>query len=495
VNDLVNPPIPHNVVYGSVGYTLDPNRAHAVQTVSTGKVYQYDNNGNMKSDGLRTVTYTPDNLPNDITIGAAKMSFTYDGNGTRVKKTYGGMSRVYIDKLYDSYDGDSNNYIYAGNTRIALHWTNVPTQQDGTVYYHPDHLGSTSIATDDNGNKVEDIFYYSFGETRQDTGSGNLMHKYTGQELDYETNLYNYGARLYDPEIGRFISPDSIVPNPGDPQSLNRYSYVLNNPMRFTDPTGHCGCDANYGPCPPCDSGSSSSSEVVWYDPSTWFGSGSSGGNSGGSTGTVGNGSGSNSSNFDVMIYSGGNAGSSTSIPTNIYSSIANYVLFGQNTSIPYGPYAASGVDPSTAWTLSLGIYGNVALGGGGGGGTAVNFGNSDTNGFTFSVAGTAQGGAIAGGSAFIGGGVTITNAASVADLNGTSYQFGRAGLGLGPSFALEGVKGTGYYGGTVYGGIGPGYTANSLTVSTTSAIIQFNNGMLSFGNTGASSVWQIKSR
>jgi hypothetical protein len=133
------------------------------------------------------------------------------------------------------------------------------------------------------------------------------------------------------------------VPNPGDPQSLNRYSYVLNNPMRFTDPTGHCGCDANYGPCPPCDSGSSSSSEVVWYDPSTWFGSGSSGGNSGGSTGTVGNGSGSNSSNFDVMIYSGGNAGSSTSIPTNIYSSLTDYVLFGQTTSIggnSYGPYS-----------------------------------------------------------------------------------------------------------------------------------------------------------
>jgi RHS repeat-associated protein len=241
VNDLVNPPIPHNVVYGSVGYTLDPNRAHAVQTASTipGRVYQYDNNGNMKSDGLRTVTYTPDNLPNDITIGAAKTSFTYDGNGTRVKKAYGGMTRVYIDKLYDSYDGDSNNYIYAGNTRIALHWTNVPTQQDGTVYYHPDHLGSTSIVTDDYGNKVEDIFYYSFGETRQDTGSGNLMHKYTGQELDYETNLYNYGARLYDPEIGRFISPDSIVPDFTNPQSLNRYAYTVNNPMRYNDPTGH----------------------------------------------------------------------------------------------------------------------------------------------------------------------------------------------------------------------------------------------------------------
>jgi hypothetical protein len=47
------------------------------------------------------------------------------------------------------------------------------------------------------------------------------------------------GARWYDPALGRFISPDSIVPQPGNPQSLNRYSYVLNNPLKYTDPSGH----------------------------------------------------------------------------------------------------------------------------------------------------------------------------------------------------------------------------------------------------------------
>ena len=62
---------------------------------------------------------------------------------------------------------------------------------------------------------------------------------YTDQELDTETGLYNYDARLYDPLIGRFISPDSIVPRPYDPQSLNRYSYCRNNPLIYTDPTGH----------------------------------------------------------------------------------------------------------------------------------------------------------------------------------------------------------------------------------------------------------------
>ena len=70
---------------------------------------------------------------------------------------------------------------------------------------------------------------------------------YTDQELDSETGLYNYDARLYDPLIGRFISPDSIVPDLYDPQSLNRYSYCRNNPLRYTDPTGHYNNDMEHG--------------------------------------------------------------------------------------------------------------------------------------------------------------------------------------------------------------------------------------------------------
>jgi RHS repeat-associated protein len=62
--------------------------------------------------------------------------------------------------------------------------------------------------------------------------------KFTGQRLD-STGLYYYGARYYDAMIGKFISPDTIVPNPANPQSLNRYSYCYNNPLRYTDQTGH----------------------------------------------------------------------------------------------------------------------------------------------------------------------------------------------------------------------------------------------------------------
>jgi RHS repeat-associated protein len=78
-----------------------------------------------------------------------------------------------------------------------------------------------------------------------------VKNRYTDQELDAENGLYNYNARLYDPFIGRFISPDTIVPQPFNPQSLNRYSYVLNNPLIYTDPSGH----SNYcsDPSNPCD--------------------------------------------------------------------------------------------------------------------------------------------------------------------------------------------------------------------------------------------------
>jgi len=59
--------------------------------------------------------------------------------------------------------------------------------------------------------------------------------------------LYDYGARFYDPALGRFISADTVVPGAGNPQALNRYAYVLNNPLKYTDPTGHQGEEPRKG--------------------------------------------------------------------------------------------------------------------------------------------------------------------------------------------------------------------------------------------------------
>jgi RHS repeat-associated protein len=118
-------------------------------------------------------------------------------------------------------------------------------------YLHNDHLGSASVATDGAQTKTQQE-YDPWGKVRSG-GISQTSINYTGQRLD-GTGLLYYHARLYDPNLGRFVSADSIVPGadalamgaggtgggPANPQSLNRYSYVNNNPVKNTDPSGHC---------------------------------------------------------------------------------------------------------------------------------------------------------------------------------------------------------------------------------------------------------------
>ena len=215
-----------------INYTYSA-RPHAVTSTSDGNTYVYDDNGNMTLGAGRSITYNCDNKPSSITMGGNTTVFFYDGSGARVKKMTGSSTTVYIGKLYEETGGVSTNYIFAGSTRIASKTT------AGTYYYHQDHLGSSSVITNLSGVKVEEIHYYPFGETLSDTSPSTTKHKYTSQELDTETGLYYYNARYYDPALGRFISADTIVPDPTNPQALNRYSYVLNNPLKYTDPSGH----------------------------------------------------------------------------------------------------------------------------------------------------------------------------------------------------------------------------------------------------------------
>ncbi|RLC83572.1 MAG: hypothetical protein DRI79_13785, partial [Chloroflexi bacterium] len=106
-------------------------------------------------------------------------------------------------------------------------------------FKRPGHLGSTAVVANSSGGKTGELRYYAWGETRYAYGTTPTAYRYTGQRLEAAIGLYYYRARWYDPALGRFISADTIVPDPGNPQDLNRYAYVRNNPLRYTDPSGH----------------------------------------------------------------------------------------------------------------------------------------------------------------------------------------------------------------------------------------------------------------
>jgi len=208
----------------------------------TPHTYSYDANGNMTSGPdltdpaqvrTRTITYNGDNMPAQITVDGNTVDFVYDGSGVRAKKTVNQTNATYyIGKYYEKRNGVVTKYVFAGNTRIAkIKGTDV-------FYFHKDHLGSSTLLTNASGTVVETTEYMPFGGDKTRSGALEANYKYTDQEYDLETGLYNYRARLYDPIIATFITPDSIVPHPSDPQMLNRYAYCRNNPIKYVDPTG-----------------------------------------------------------------------------------------------------------------------------------------------------------------------------------------------------------------------------------------------------------------
>ncbi|MBI1879533.1 MAG: hypothetical protein HYR94_15160, partial [Chloroflexi bacterium] len=124
-------------------------------------------------------------------------------------------------------------YYLLGNQRVAM-------RQGSVVYYlHGDHLGSTSLTTDQSGALVSQARYLPYGETRWGS-SGPTDFGFTSQRSEAGFGLMDYGARYYSPYLNQFISPDPIIPDYFKPQSLNRYSYAYNNPIKYNDPSGHC---------------------------------------------------------------------------------------------------------------------------------------------------------------------------------------------------------------------------------------------------------------
>ncbi len=222
--------------------------------------FSYAAAGNLTADGSLSMAYDAENRM----TSAAGVSYTYDGDGKRVKKSpeasggklywYGMSSDAMLET--DLAGNNPTEYIFFGGKRIARR------DPSGSVfYYFSNHLGSTSVITNSAGSVVEESDYYPFGGERIVLNNDPNPYKFTGKERDSETGLDYFVARYYSSGYGRFLSPDEFMGGPisasssndplppsplpyavmSNPQSLNKYAYTNNNPLNYTDPDGHCG--------------------------------------------------------------------------------------------------------------------------------------------------------------------------------------------------------------------------------------------------------------
>jgi len=145
-------------------------------------------------------------------------------------------------------------YYYAGGMLVATREIETSGNQD-LHYVHVDHLGGSNLTTGSDGvaEQATPLRYTPFGKVR--SGAQAEMHTargYTGQYNDTEIGIMYYNARYYSPYLNRWLQPDTIVPNPGNPQHLNRFSYAGNSPVVYIDPTGHKNTPTNCYGRPDC---------------------------------------------------------------------------------------------------------------------------------------------------------------------------------------------------------------------------------------------------
>jgi RHS repeat-associated protein len=257
---------------------------HAVCQVGNGTPFAYDGNGNMTNTGSRSVMYNPSNKVVHVDSDpmpsqghdTGSVDFMYGADGNRVVQSVtsgGATSRtVYVGlggtgkSLFErtTKTGAATtyvNFIYAGSAQAGNAFALLVLYDDGSPpvsrYYSVDHLGSVTAMTDEHGrlSKTETssldataLGYDAWGARRNADASPASYasfdvpvggREFTGQEQIPDVGLVNMNGRLYDPSLGRFLSPDANIQFVADLQSYNRYTYVENNPLRYTDPTGY----------------------------------------------------------------------------------------------------------------------------------------------------------------------------------------------------------------------------------------------------------------
>jgi RHS repeat-associated protein len=214
----------------------DPLHVHAVTSTAAGKSYGYDLRGNLVDSTDRRFAWNHDGMPTRIenVVSGVVTEHSYDADGQRVKKSGPqGTSHYYSPLLERDPNGSLVSFYYAGGLRIARR------NASGVAFYHQDHLRTTRLMTDARGTVVNRYDYGPYGSKVLEIEAVTNEHGFAGERGDDETGLVYLNARYYDPDVGRFVSADTIVPDQLNPQALNRYAYAYNNPLSYVDPSGH----------------------------------------------------------------------------------------------------------------------------------------------------------------------------------------------------------------------------------------------------------------
>ena len=226
-------------------YNYGSTRPHAVISI--------DGNERTASPSLCDVTYNLRNRPENLYMNGYNVTLDYDASGMR-RHTLVTNGQTFVKektRISDFYEEENTplrtqvlDYIYAEGKVVAVR---VGDGHNGSLYYVlTDHLGSWEKVLDEDKTVVQQTHFdpwgnrmsYTAWNTPQTQTSFTFDRGFTGHEHYDQLHIINANARLYDPTIGRFFSPDPFVQTPDFTQSFNRYSYCMNNPVMYSDPDG-----------------------------------------------------------------------------------------------------------------------------------------------------------------------------------------------------------------------------------------------------------------
>ena len=232
--------------------TTRPNAVTSITKVGGGSVtFSYDANGNLTSGDGKSLTYTAFNKPRTITAGGITATFHYGADLARYRQEKtNGETTLYIDKLMEIVSvGASTDYRhYLGENAILTKIDSLSDPYPALTLVLRDRLGSVVTLTDETGTNPERRGYDPFGKPRDGDwaektpptiGSAITDRGFTDHEHLDESKLIHMNGRAYDYQLGRFLSVDPFIQEPGNSQSLNPYSYIMNNPLSGVDPSGY----------------------------------------------------------------------------------------------------------------------------------------------------------------------------------------------------------------------------------------------------------------